>query len=202
MRKLFQYSIESYYLFKFDLSEDSAQETELPPDCKLVIFQEATPVMSALVDFWVRAYNDVSHVAEHKIKNLFQMGNATLTIMANDKVIGMVWLGGQSAICNIDFANILRHESSVCIIHHLFVDVAHRGKKLQNFLMNKAFVIARDESYTYLYGIVGANNIASVVNCMKTFKVFKVMLHLKIDIPFFVINLYPKSSSVAWRTTR
>jgi GNAT superfamily N-acetyltransferase len=200
MKKIYMYWIDTYFLFRINLNENKIDEKiDLNGEYSIVpidsINDEHADSLSLL---WCRAYEVTPEAGCRAVRDLFQRGDICLGLIYRNNVVGMTWYGQEMAIDRIDFAHILKKESRVGLAHHAFIVEDHRGKGLQRALYSEMFLNGRKRGCHFYYGFVGVKNFASVRNTMKSFAEYKVVFHVKIDVPFFTFNLFPGYRQEKW----
>ena len=200
MRNIFNYFFDVYYLFRLDLRENTIiNNLVLAKGYSTILIDSIDNVyFDSLVSLWEKAYNKSRSKAVDKVTSIIQRGDVCIAATYEGKLVGMCWSGEQAAINSIPFASMLKNEKSVGIGHNHYVDPEHSGKKLQRILTIETLRYAQNTGLKTYYVFVGIRNMVSTINLVKVFPELKVVYHLKIDIPFFVFNIYPGLSREKW----
>lgn len=213
MRRLFNYWIDNYFVFRTDLQRiEPGERLELPEKYSIRIIdkKDDNKTIEALGNLWERAYfhdskNKKKRDGKSEVLFMLKHGDLCFGVFYCEELIGMEWQGGKEAIMRMDFAHLIKSEKNVCISHHLYVEPGHRGQRLQIHLATARRQFARQAGYNNSYGFVGINNIASVINSFRDnpqYKSYKTICHIKIDLPFMVFNIFPKANSKPWAECR
>lgn len=200
MSRFFNYWVDTYFLFRnkqlTNLSEEIIKLHE-GYDIKLIeTFED--DYIDSLISFWKQSYSKNDVLATNEVRSLLLRGDACIGVVCQNRVVGMTWCGGHVAIERIPFANILKKEKNIGIGHHDFVDAGHRGKGLQRALSVVRLRYAHQKGCSAFYVFVGVKNIASVINLMKVFSEYKIVFHVKVDVPLISINLFPGFQREDW----
>jgi hypothetical protein len=194
------YWIDTYFLFKKDLKDLKMEDKN--EDFDEYHFKDIRSIednyFKSLLNLWTHAYNVTQDTSELELHNLFQDGDICHGLIYGDNVVGMTWSGQKKAIRRIDFANVLKNEKSAWIGHHDFISENHRGKGFQKSLSLIRMKNAKNKGCHYYYVFVGVKNFASIRNLMKVFPEYKLIFHIKIDVPLFSFNVFPGHRKEGW----
>jgi GNAT superfamily N-acetyltransferase len=200
MDRVFNYWVDTYFLFRNYLLDTNIDEIiALPVGYSIRLIKSVDDrSFESLVLLWDQAYKEKPGDAKNKVRSLLLQGDVCIGAFYQNSVIGMTWSGEQAAIQRIAFANFLKKEKCAGIGHHDFVDVDHRGKGLQRALSSVRLKYAKEKGCHAYYVFVGVKNLSSIINLMRVFSEFKVVFHVKIDVPFFTFNFFPGARKEEW----
>jgi len=199
-QRFFKLSFNGFILFKRNLKATDFTENIIIPDEYQILLVDKNSDKSNLKKLsvlWHHTYGSME--ADVKINQLLADGNVCSCLLNDGEFVGMVWFGFFASVQRMDFAHLLKTEQSFTILHHIFIKNSCRGWGAQRLLQNWGCkqVIASfgvDKAYAF----VGVKNFASIRNFLRTFEAYKVVYHLKIDIPFITFNVYPNKSENEW----
>ncbi len=201
MRKIFQYWTDTYFLFARDLEKEMEFDYRIPGGYSLIIIKSEKDVnLDSLCSLWAKAYHSSKNslIVKNRVKSLIRRGDVCFCVLFQGKAVGMAWSGGKKAIQEIDFAQILKREKLAALGHHDFVDEEHRGHGFQKILSLSRVNYAKKNGFTKYYVFVGVKNAASLKNLAKVFNEYKIVFHLKIDIPLRTFNFFPGANRENW----
>jgi hypothetical protein len=204
MKKYFQITIDAYFVFRADLLiEERADNKYTLPDgyeIKLARTPEYEDI-SSLVDLWKNAYHKKNNVSKEiinrNINKLFNDGDMCFLLYYQDILVGMSWLGFSQAMSRMHFSQCINPDLA-SIGHHVYIKPDHRGRSLQLVLNAKSKLTALNQNCNYHFVFVGVKNFASINNLMRSSDKYKLIYHTKIDIPFFILNLFPGFDAEIW----
>lgn len=205
-KRLFNYWVDSYFVFKKNLRITDLNEAAAMPtgySIRFIHAKSSDKDIEALGDFWQRTYigeyqNKPKGAAHQQVHLILGLGDVCCGLYYHAKIVGMGWYGGKAAISRMDFAHLIRNEKNAVIGFHDFIDTQHRGHGLHRRMIAARMQHARQSGRQTYYSFVGVKNLAAVINSLKEYSDYKTICHLKIDIPFFTLNIYPGADHELW----
>ena len=204
LKRLYFFNIDAYFLFRKDISIPSGAEITDDSYSTREITSIEDPDFERLCVLWNEAYHENDQVASNtgrkELTELLMNGDVCCCLMYGQEPVGMGWLSMLNSQKLPDFSTCLKGMTDAGLNHHDYITKRHRGKGLLSRIHYQQEKTLRQREKKQYYTFVGVNNFASVRQHFKTQDEYKLIYHVKIDIPFFSFNLYPSYRSSGWKS--
>lgn len=208
IHQLFQYSLDAYFVFRSGLGGPRQEaDIEYPAGYSIrLLYSLEDEAGEALCELWQMAYEKdaipVPGQARRSVARLFADGDICCGLFHGDSLVGMDWVGFSSAITRMHFSRFIKHEQGASIGHHTYISFAHRGIGLQRMtdLARRDAALAAGCSAVYVF--VGVKNFASLRNMFRSHEQYRLIYHLKIDLPMKTFDLFPAVRRESWQDCR
>ena len=203
--RYFKYYLEGYILFRQSIDFiENLPLADLKLGYTLVLISKYSDETSqdSLIELWNKAYYSDDNTAKARTEVLRQLddGDICSVLIYERKMVGMSWFGFKEAAQRMDFSNIISNEKQFLLTHHVFILPIYRGWAAQRFIFSFGVnQIRQNYDINNLFVFVGMRNFASMRNSERDYAESRAIYHLKIEIPFFSFNVYPKKSQNTWR---
>ena len=195
LKGLFKCQIDAYLNARINLNKHEYYESETLP------VGYAIKRLSSYSEYQKYQYS----VVNKKFINRFLRGDVCFVIIYKSEIIGYTWLGFTKAFLNHGFSkNIIKIKqvdaNKFALVHDVYINPSHRGLKGQNALLTNILNFLHDSSSRIeeLHIIIGINNLASLINASRKFDEFRTFVHIRIDLPLFNFDFYPKLKPI-WK---
>lgn len=202
-QRLIQLELEAYILFREPLNIDCNFKVSLPIGYELKVYKKGDMAPPSLIEFWCNSYcTEYNEFTKRKVTqqvaSFFDAGDECFCIQHNGRVVGFMWVGFENNFMMRDMAQCLSDIANFCIIHRVFVAKEHRGNGLQKTMDRavKANMVERKIEMAYIF--IGAKNLASTINSMKTYSDYRLLYHVVLKLPKYKINFFPKLGTETW----
>jgi hypothetical protein len=205
LRGLFQYSLDAYFVFRSSLGESHQKaDIEYPVGYSVrELHSLEDEAGESLRELWQMAYEaDTSQVSDRSrrtLAGLFADGDICCGLFHGDSLVGMDWVGFSGAIMRMHFSRFIKREQGAAIGHHTYITPAHRGFGLQRMTDAARRTSARAAGCSTVYVFVGVKNFSSLKNMFRSHEQYRLIYHLKIDLPMKTLDLFPAVQREPWQ---
>jgi GNAT superfamily N-acetyltransferase len=196
INRLIRIELEAYYVVELDL------EGFVPPkfrqiDHSIVKLSNKNSDIGELVEFWPDDYRFGRNSEKIKIAILshFADGDECFLAMVDGEIAGMLWVGYQGNYMLKDMVQKDGLDNKEAIIHRAYVSPKFRGYNLHAHLSSHIKSYLKEKGYKRTRGYIGINNLASILNTIKTNDRYKTLYHLKIDLFRKSLHFFPNYTS-------
>jgi len=155
---------------------------------------------SKLANLFLEAYTDFQTMEKVnlEIESAIRRKDLCFVLANSVRFAGMAWLGFENNEMLKTVGNFVEEKENVIVEYRVYVSPELRGFGIQRVINNQLQLVAKKLAVKWVYGFVGVKNTPSVNNFMKTYKYYKLVYHVTLEIPFVKMHCFPKLALENW----